>query len=103
MISLGCVLQVTARSLSGHFGRIEQRYAWDLLRAGMAYVIASNARDLHHHPPRLDLAWRLVKHELGEDVARRLLIDNPSEILQGGALGRKPAAPSALRTAALGS
>jgi protein-tyrosine phosphatase len=91
-IAMGCVLQVTARSLSGHFGKTEQSFAWDLLREGWVYVIASDARDLLHHPPRLDGAWRMLKQELGEDVAKKLLIDNPSLILQGRAQ-RKPAQP----------
>jgi protein-tyrosine phosphatase len=91
-ISLGCVLQITARSLSGHFGKGEQRCAWDLLRQGMGYVIASDARGMIQNPARLDAAWRLVKHDLGEDIARKLLIDNPRAIIQGAALARKPAA-----------
>jgi len=95
-ISMGCVLQVTARSLSGHFGKIEQRFAWDLLREGMVYVIASDARDLHHNSPRLDGAWRLVREKLGEDVARKLLIENPSMVIQGRAQGRKSAVTVAL-------
>jgi protein-tyrosine phosphatase len=60
-ISRDCVLQVTARSLSGYFGKVEQQCAWNLLREGMVYVIASDARDVLHNPPRLDGAWRLVK------------------------------------------
>jgi protein-tyrosine phosphatase len=91
-VSLGCVLQITARSLSGHFGKVEQQCAWDLLRQGMGYVIASDARDMIRNPARLDAAWRLVKQELGEDIARRLLIDNPGTIIQGAALARKPTA-----------
>ena len=91
-ISLGCVLQITARSLSGHFGKVEQRCAWDLLRQGMGYVIASDARDMIRNPARLDAAWRLVKQDLGEDIARKLLIDNPATIIQGTAEARKPAA-----------
>ncbi len=95
-ISMGCVLQVTAQSLSGHFGKAEQRFAWELLRDGMVYVIASDARDLHHNPPRLDGAWRLVKKKLGEDAARKLFIDNPSMVIRGGAQGRKSAIAVAL-------
>ncbi len=91
-ISSGCVLQIAARSLSGHFGKTEQRCAWDLLRQGMGYAIASGARDMLRNPARLDAAWRLVKDVLGEDAARRLLIDNPGTIIQGTALARKPAA-----------
>lgn len=82
-ISIGCVLQVTARSLSGHFGKIAQQFAWELLREGWVYVIASDARDALHQPPRLDGAWRMIKQGLGEDIAKRLLIDNPSVILRG--------------------
>jgi len=58
-ISIGCVLQITARSLSGHFGKLEQECAWDLLREGWVYVLASDARDVLHQPPRLDGAWRM--------------------------------------------
>jgi protein-tyrosine phosphatase len=82
-ISIGCVLQITARSLSGHFGKLEQECAWDLLREGWVYVLASDARDVLHQPPRLDGAWRMIKQGLGEDIAKRLLIDNPSVILRG--------------------
>lgn len=90
-ISMGCSLQVTARSLSGHFGPIEQRCAWDLLGNGMVHAIASDAHDAFHRPPRLDAAWRRVKQEFGELTAKKLLIDNPSSMLQGGEeLSRKP-------------
>lgn len=103
-VSMGCMVQVTARSLSGHFGKIEQRCAWDLLRTGTAHLIASGARDLLYNPPRLDAAWRLVKRELGEDAAQKLLIDNPSAVVHGRALGRKPVAQFTLdRRAVSGS
>lgn len=83
-ISMGCVLQVTARSLCGHFGPIEQRCAWELLAAGMVHAIASDAHDALHRPPRLDAAWRRVKQEFGELIAKKLLIDNPSAMIHGG-------------------
>jgi protein-tyrosine phosphatase len=95
-ISMGCVLQVTARSLSGHFGPIEQRYAWNLLGSGMVHAIASDAHDAFHRPPRLDAAWRRVKHELGELTAKKLLIDNPLGMIGSEELGGKPAASTAL-------
>jgi len=90
-ISMGCVLQVTARSLSGHFGPIELRCACDLLAAGMVHAIASDAHDEIHRPPRLDAAWRRVKQEFGELIAKKLLIDNPSAMIHGGTeADRKP-------------
>jgi protein-tyrosine phosphatase len=99
-ISRGCVLQVTARSLSGHFGPIEQRCAWDLLGAGMVHSIASDAHDAIRRPPRLDGAWRRVKQEFGELTAKKLLIDNPSAMIQGAEeIGRKLPVSAALEPA----
>ena len=50
-----------------------------------------DALDASHRPPRLDAAWRRVKHEFGELTAKKLLIDNPSAMIQGAEeLGRKP-------------
>jgi protein-tyrosine phosphatase len=96
-ITQGCVLQLTARSLSGHFGPIEQRCAWDLLGAGMVHAIASDAHDAFQRPPRLDAAWRRVKHELGELTAKKLLIDNPLAMIQSAEeLGRKPLVSAAV-------
>lgn len=95
-ISMGCVLQVTARSLAGYFGKVEQRCAWDLLREDMVFAIASDGRDLRHNPPRLDEAWRLVKKKLGAAIARRMLIENPSLIIQGRAPGRELVVPLAV-------
>jgi protein-tyrosine phosphatase len=96
-ITQGCVLQLTARSLSGHFGPIEQRCAWDLLGAGMVHAIASDAHDAFQRPPRLDAAWRRVKHELGELTAKKLLIDNPLAMIQSAEeLGPKPRVSAAV-------
>ena len=94
-ISLGCVLQVTARSLSGHFGPIEQRCAWDLLAAGMVHSIASDAHDALHRPPRLDAAWRRVKQEFGELIAKKLLIDNPTAMIHSRTEAKLKSATSA--------
>jgi len=59
------------------------------------HAIASDAHDAFHRPPRLDAAWRRVKNELGELTAKKLLIDNPLAMLQGGEeISRKPPAPA---------
>jgi protein-tyrosine phosphatase len=92
-IAMGCFLQVAAGSVLGLFGKTERDCAWDLIGKGMVHVIASNARDARQNSPRLDAAWRLIKHKWGEDVARRLLVENPMTIIQGRAVRRKPIAP----------
>ena len=83
---MGCVIQVTAQSLSNGFGKQAQKSAWSLLSEGLADVIASDAHDTVNRPSRLDQAWRSVKQTLGEHVARRVLITNPAAIIAGAPL-----------------
>ena len=82
-IESGCILQVTAQSLTGRFGKNANESAWNWLRAGMVHVLASDAHDTVHRPPRLDIAHELVKSKLGQATADLLLERNPGAILKG--------------------
>jgi protein-tyrosine phosphatase len=81
--SMGCLLQVTAQSLTDRFGKNAQQSAWKLLRNGMVHVIASDAHDTEHRPPTLDLAHEILSRELGVETAELLLIHNPDAIVKG--------------------
>ena len=82
-IQSGCLLQVTAQSLTDRFGREAQTAAWNWLRKGMVHVLASDAHDTVHRPPRLDLAHAMLTDKLGPEAADMLLISNPGAILRG--------------------
>ena len=82
-IESGYLLQVTAQSLTDRFGREAQNAAWNWLRKGMVHVLASDAHDTVHRPPRLDHAREIITKKLGEHVAELLLITNPGAILRG--------------------
>ena len=79
----GCLVQITAGSVSGHFGPRAQALAEDLLSQGQVTIMASDAHNLNHRPPILtegrDAAARLV----GDAAADRLVLDNPWRIAQG--------------------
>ena len=79
----GCLLQVTAQSVTGRFGKDAKQSAWTLLRMGMVHAVASDAHDPQDRSPRLDSAWRAVRQELGEPEAKKLFIENPGAIIQG--------------------
>ena len=81
--AMGCLLQITAQSVTDRFGQDAKKSAWTLLKMGMAHVIASDGHDPKNRPPRLDSAWRAVKEDLGEGPARQLLIENPRAIING--------------------
>jgi protein-tyrosine phosphatase len=79
----GCLLQVTAQSLTDRFGRSARESAWALLRKGLVHVIASDAHDTEDRPPRLDLAREILTREMGAEAAELLLVTNPAAIIAG--------------------
>lgn len=93
--SMGCLLQVTAQSLTDRFGKAAQQSAWRLLKKGLVHVIASDAHDTVHRPPRLDHARELLSADLGEDMAQLLLVVNPSAVIAGEKVWMQSPAPPA--------
>jgi protein-tyrosine phosphatase len=88
----GCLIQVTALSVMGGFGKKAHAAAHQLLGKGMVHVIASDAHDPVHRHPRLDEAFRAIAGDYGEDTAELLFRSNPGRIIRGEfvAEGRLP-------------
>jgi protein-tyrosine phosphatase len=66
-ISSGCLSQVTASSYVGTFGKDVQHFATDIIDAGLAHVLASDA---HHLPGRqyeMGDAFRKLTSEFGAE------------------------------------
>ncbi len=82
-IHQGCLVQVTASSLTGGFGRRFQGFGWDLIRRKMVHVVASDAHDPVRRHPRLDQARREVAKRTSESDAACLFEDNPRTIVDG--------------------
>ena len=87
--SMGCLMQITGQSLAGDFGKLAKKTAWDLVRSGLVHVVASDAHDTVYRTTNLDTAWKLLTQEMDVLVARRLLFENPSAVIQGRVL-QKP-------------
>jgi len=94
-VAMGCLAQVTAQSLTDRFGKAAQSAAWRLLRDNLVHVIASDAHDTVHRPPRLDIARDILTRELGPETASLLLERNPEALIAG-----TPAVPTQSRPAA---
>lgn len=82
-LEMGCLAQVTAQSLTPRFGKAAQNAAWKLLRDNQVHVIASDAHDTVHRPPRLDEARDILMREFGRDTAALLLEQNPEALIAG--------------------
>jgi len=82
----GCLIQVTAQSLLGRFGRSAKSASDALLQRGLVHFLASDAHDCTYRPPLLDEAWRYIAGHYGEETARLLLEANPRAALTGADL-----------------
>jgi protein-tyrosine phosphatase len=85
-VDLGCLVQVTALSISGGFGRTACAVAGRLLERGLVHVVASDAHDPQYRHARLDEACAIVSSRYGEDEADALFTLNPQTMLNGGQL-----------------
>lgn len=94
-VERGCLVQVTAYSPLGRFGKTAKAFADRLLAGGLVHFLASDAHDCKHRPPTLDEPWKHIAKEFGEPAARALLETNPAAALAGSAT--PPAAAGARR------
>jgi len=88
-IQMGCLVQVTAQSLLGRFGRHAEESAWEMIRRGLAHIVASDAHDEKDRTPRLDQAFDAVVSRMGPAHAQLLFVDNPKAVISGGSIARE--------------
>lgn len=81
----GVVLQVTAGSLLGGFGREAKRVAWTIVESGVAAVVASDAHSVDGRPPCLGAAASVIASRLGPEVSSLLCRENPWAMLESDA------------------
>ncbi len=76
-VAQGCLLQVTAGSLTGHFGSQAQTLAESLLREGKVAILATDAHNPKHRPPLLSPGLKAAAAIMGDKEATRLVETNP--------------------------
>jgi protein-tyrosine phosphatase len=81
LIDLGCLIQVTASSFTGHWGERSQQMAEWLLSRDAVHAVASDAHDTRHRPPILSAAYERVSTLTNKDVAQALFVGNPGAIV----------------------
>lgn len=82
-VEQGAILQITAGSLIGEFGRgaiVASRY-W--IARGWVGVVASDAHGAKVRPPRMSEAIEALTAEFGLDIARKLCVVNPASLAAG--------------------
>jgi protein-tyrosine phosphatase len=82
-VGLGCLIQVTALSITGGFGEPAKTAAAQLLQRGLAHVVASDAHNPTRRHSSLREAYAAVQSRYGDDAAELLFEANPRRIVEG--------------------
>jgi protein-tyrosine phosphatase len=81
LVYSGVLMQLTAGSLLGRFGRRPRYWAERMLEEGLCHLLASDAHDTEQRPPRLAEARDLVAQRVGDEEATHLVLTRPQGIL----------------------
>ena len=83
LVQAGNLVQITAASLTGDFGKRPHKCALRLLRDRLAHVVASDAHSAQNRPPGLSDARSVVQETLSPDEASMMFEERPRRILAG--------------------
>jgi len=86
----GCLVQVTANSLTGRFGKRAQEMGFQLIQQGRVHFLATDAHDLKSRPPIMSEARKVVADKFGADTAERLCVTNPLAAFEGKPIPEAP-------------
>ncbi|WP_027035884.1 tyrosine-protein phosphatase [Mesorhizobium ciceri] len=107
--TLGCLIQLTADSVTGAFGRTALYYSEKLLDEGRVDIVASDTHGASRRRPGLSQAVVAIADRCGEDEAYNMAVKRPDAILQdrplvpiGKQSARKSGGSSAGRFGGLG-
>lgn len=79
----GVELQLDSGSLTGLFGKTAQKSAKDLLKDGLARLVASDAHEAQGRGPDLSGAAGVIRDLLGKEAPELVLKTNPGRVLEG--------------------
>lgn len=83
LISLGCLAQITSRSLTGGFGWRVSRFTKKLVREGLVQLMATDAHSVEHRPPLMGKALKKLTKLVGESRAWDMVTTLPDRIIKG--------------------
>lgn len=81
LIDQGCLAQVTGSSLTGRFGDASTVAAEYFIRKQVISFVASDAHNTSTRAPAMAAARQIIERMVGSDVATRLTVDAPRQLV----------------------
>lgn len=92
LVDGGCLMQVTAGSLSGGFGPESQAMAERMADRGLIHFLSTDGHSPKRRRPRLSDAYQKAAERVGEAAARLWCSDNPRAVAEGRDVAPGPTA-----------
>jgi protein-tyrosine phosphatase len=95
LVSSSVLMQITAGSVMGRFGRRPRYWAERMLDEGLCHLLATDAHNIEPRPPRMADARELAAQRVGDDEAINLVLKRPQGILDDLSPAELPPLPQA--------
>jgi protein-tyrosine phosphatase len=95
LVSSSVLMQITAGSVMGRFGRRPCYWAERMLDEGLCHLLATDAHNTEQRAPRMADARDFVAKRLGDDEAINLVLRRPQGILNNLSPAELPPLPQA--------
>jgi protein-tyrosine phosphatase len=93
LVSCSVLMQITAGSVMGQFGRRPRYWAERMLDEGLCHLLATDAHNTEQRAPRMADARDFVAQTLGDDEAINLVLRRPQGILKNLSPAELPPLP----------
>lgn len=90
LFDYGCLMQITAGSLMGTFGKPCQEMSEWMLKRGLVNFIATDAHGPRSRRPLIRRAYEYTAELVGEETANVLCCDNPAAVAAGQDVAATP-------------
>jgi protein-tyrosine phosphatase len=88
LVELGCLVQITANSITGYWGEAARTSSFKLLDQSLVHVVATDAHNLESRPPILSEARDAIRTRYSDELANALCVTIPGAIVSGKTLPR---------------
>ena len=95
LVSSSVLMQITAGSVMGRFGRRPRYWAERMLDEGLCHLLATDAHNTEQRAPRMADARDVIAQKFGDDEAINLVLRRPQGILNNLSPAELPPLPRA--------